>query len=459
MATYIERMLEEGVADLFEEWGWADTISNEVYNLVTWMDANPRSADIVMNIIDATVKGTQMQVVYNDFKWFFDEYDREAAPLDMEPKATDPESIPRSLPRTPTKRKPDPVSDDFLTPAKKSRNTGSDSNQKAEEIEEMHPSGAYPGPYRIIRKPYETAGVDMSHSGLKSQKVRIKKRVLRMAGEAPQVSPPTPYQEFTSYEDQRINSADNRCAYFTYVHNDRTHLDSLMGKFREIIDVVDDENQPTGSDPFDFSIYQNTVLETKSWMKLFMRNNYNYKVRCEVYVLKPRDDLETDISPDVARKEGLNLVQGFSRTSTVPNLDEPHMRPEDSPTFIKKYFILKKYSVHMNPGQENEIFYKFPKILYSDSHQSLDGEYLKHATRFFYIRILGSLGHAASSNDLVGFTASYLDTICQFHDSFRAYGANPFLSLQSSDIADIEESAANIQNQYTNIEKETAFNT
>lgn len=456
MATYIEYMLENGVGDLFEDWGWQDTISNEVYNFITWADANPQHADRVFQILDGVMKGVSLQVLYSDFKGVFDEYDREASTI------SNPDSIPRSLPRGKKSQDPVPrdndVSEDFKTPRREKKRA------KAGQEDTFDPTAKTLFPDQKEKMAMNVDKVsgfavhDSDTGYVKKQvyKPRIKPLVKALLHNKPQVSYPTPWNGFDEFTDLRLSCLDNEAAFSFFAINTRSEMESLMGKMVRTVDIVDDGKESTATEPFDFHDFNSTVLEAKSWMKLEMRNNYNYVVNVAVYHIHCTES--TDRGAVALMNDGLSRLQGDKTLGTVIVANKPHYAPEDSATFLNHFYISKKEAFRLNPGQDTTSYIQKKYIFSPDAEQDILNDNVEGATCGFFVKIMGTVGHAGDNADLCGYTPAYLDTVLHKHFTFRGYGANPFVALHTYDVTDIEESNVNLQRSESGPAKATNFN-
>lgn len=422
-------------------------VTEEVMSFVNWVEQNPQTWSFVAGLLDFAAGVSGSNAAYKDTKFLLDDYDKEVTDtLESGSKRARAEMKAQGI-NFPQKKVPRLGRKEDVNPTS---NPGSESQRNMSskmDVDGRHGRiGIHDGDTGYVKKHV--------------YQPRIRPKVLALARDQPQVSYPSPWQDFELYGDLRLACSANQSEFNFFPMNTKTQVEDLQSKFRIAIDLADDEKASTASEPFDFSKYDSTVLEIKSWQKLELRNNYNYVVNCSVYHIWCKADNQR--GPETMMNDGLHRLQGATTLASAFSSKKHHYVPEDSATFLKHWKISKVERFRLNPGQDTTCFQK-QKVLWSndvlDNTLVASADNLEGLTYGMFVKINGVVGHAGDDAFAVGYAPAYVDIVYSRHYTYRGYGATPFVAIDTLDDSGLLSSNPNIQRSESGPLKATAFNT
>lgn len=208
---------------------------------------------------------------------------------------------------------------------------------------------------------------------------------------------------------QQLTCSENQASYTNFVVGD---ADDINGLFQYNYQIgMNDANTLSRLEQIDPQNYNTTKIYVRCFSrKLSFRNNYNLAVKITCYWVVPKCD--ASVTPSAAVAQGLDDLAG----SDAGWESQPYFYPEHSMVFRKRFKIVKRKTVELNPGDSFTTHVYggtgyFDKDWYDNHLDVLDVS--RKWYRCCMVRLQGVVGHAVAGSTSGGYMDGKLDCVVE----------------------------------------------
>jgi hypothetical protein len=211
-----------------------------------------------------------------------------------------------------------------------------------------------------------------------------------------------------------LTTSINQCSYTNFTIGRSSDYHALMQNFVKIGETDANSEREETYDLRSWNQQRLWLTGTVSVMKL--RNNSAYPTDIIFYECAAKE--YTAVTAESAIDDGLDDLAGTDAGWET----EPMFYPTMSKTFNKRYRILNKRKVRLNPGDETTYVVKtaFGKVFDEDYYDSRTAQTIwPRLTKALLIRVQGCISHDQTTSTLVGYASAQIDYVQETTHRYR----------------------------------------
>lgn len=227
--------------------------------------------------------------------------------------------------------------------------------------------------------------------------------------------------------------------------------------FKAVIDATMPEIDGTGITYQDLT-QANSNAKVKlckgSFVKFMLRNNFNYACTLIMYHMMCKDNT-TSSSNNVFESRNDHVFVDDTQTAVLNAEDYLVAHPSDSLKHTKKWKMVSKKKVVINPGEEKTIFFWYKPGVFDVLEQSeTNATYMKNFGQQILYRMHGCVAHDSATEGNVGFSDAKLDAIQINKWKFQVIGGS---EVRKVEIVDDLDTLLNPEITVPTIEEQTEY--